>query len=97
MARSSNAALKKRLLNDPTAHARARARNQALDEEDVLDAIVLTAVNDGDAYRDNKNAKRAVESAMADYRARMAEDMRETFSSIRAGAIKEVTRQWRGR
>lgn len=70
-------------------------KNPSVSEESMFDELVLSAVNDGDAYRDNKNATRAVDNAMKDYRRNMAVDMEETFDLVRKKAIKEVASQWR--
>ena len=65
------------------------------DAERMLAELVLIAVNDGDAYRDNKNAKRAVASAFRTYKEYQDDNRRETFNEIESHAIKEVRRRWR--
>lgn len=66
-----------------------------VDTELLYNELVLIAVNDGDAYRDGKNAERAVDNAIRDARRTMNEAFREEVRDMRKNVIKEVRKQWR--
>jgi hypothetical protein len=65
------------------------------DEERLFDMILNMASNDGDAYRDNKNAKRAVATAWSDYQRNVQELLREDFDTVKPVAIRDLQKRWR--
>jgi len=65
------------------------------EEEGVLEAIVRSAVNDGDAYRDNKNARLAVRRAGEEFKRRERQRLREILMYVERLAVEEVQRRWR--
>jgi hypothetical protein len=56
--------------------------------------LALVAKNNGDAYRDGKNAERAVEEAFRDYQHRKREQEREDLSLCRDALIRELADYW---
>jgi hypothetical protein len=64
-------------------------------QEALFDMLLNMAANDGDAYRDGKNAKRAIETAYREYTRNVETMLREDFSVVRPIAITQLTKRWR--
>lgn len=74
-----------------------RKINPVLDEEEVFDVIMLMAKNDGEAYRNNKNATQAVDTAITQFRKDVGTEAREETKALRARAISDLNAYWKSR
>lgn len=65
-------------------------------DQDMLDELRLAAENDGDAYRDDKNAAAAVERAFAEYQRNKRQAERDDFVIARKTLVAELAARWKG-
>jgi outer membrane protein assembly factor BamE (lipoprotein component of BamABCDE complex) len=65
------------------------------DDDDLVKEVVLEAENDGDAYRDSKNARQATDRAIRELRRRVREDLDYFFKMKRNEIIREVEESWK--
>ncbi len=63
-------------------------------DEQFEEALRTIAMNNGDAYRDNKNAARAIKEAFRDFQRYRREAEWEDFSLCREELIEELARYW---
>jgi hypothetical protein len=61
--------------------------------EDLFDALLVIAENDGDAYR-AKDAKMAVRNAWRDWKKETDENLAEDFKSVQAKLEKALKDRW---
>lgn len=64
------------------------------DQHNLFNTLVLSAVNDGDAYRDNRNAEKAVKTAWKELRRIRDEALKEDYDVVRKVAVREVAHRW---
>lgn len=65
-------------------------------QEELLDEIVLVAENDGRAYEDNKNAKRAVTTVLREHTSNETRRIREDFDVVRPFVTAHLSKSWCG-
>lgn len=61
---------------------------------EFMSELDLTARNNGDAYRDGKNAERAVQEAFRDYQRSKRAEEREDFALCKDALILALTHYW---
>lgn len=68
---------------------------QGLDpsQEDLFDALLLIAENDGDAYR-SRDARKAVQNAWREWKAETDENLREDFRVVGPKIEKALRDRW---
>ena len=71
-------------------HRRRKAHLRSVDERDLKAELVMTAENDGDAYRRGKDARKAVENAIPQFVKRF----QDLMDDLKEDAIKEVHDGW---
>jgi hypothetical protein len=62
-------------------------------QEELFDALMLIAENDGDAYR-KRDAAMAVASAWAEWKKEHDQNLREDFRAIQKNLVKALQAQW---
>jgi transcription termination factor NusB len=60
----------------------------------MAEAIELAAVNNGDAYRSNRDAERAVQEAYKEYLRSLMESVREEYAEMRPQLIAALKKRW---
>lgn len=65
-----------------------------LDEQEFCDELELVARNDGEMFRDGKNAKAAVIRAFIEFQARRREEESEMFAKYCNALAKQILGYW---
>ena len=63
-------------------------------QEELYDALMLIAENDGDAYR-KRDANMAVASAWAEWKKEHDQNLREDFRVVQKKLVKALQDQWK--
>jgi hypothetical protein len=69
----------------------------AMDEEVFLNELLTVAVNDGDAYKDNKNAEKAAFDAYMTFKRYLDENLRDIYRSNKKKLQRDILKNWSGK